>query len=94
MERAMRVTLLWIGMALVTAGCETAEQAVDCQKICQANRDCVDTSFDVETCRADCEEQLDTNESFRNEAKVCEACLERTECSEQADCFLECPIVR
>jgi hypothetical protein len=76
------------------AGCNEAEKIIDCQQLCQNKQDCVNSDYDVEACRNDCEHRSDTDESFRDSAHVCEACLDNKACAEQKACFLDCPLLK
>lgn len=76
---------------LLLGGCDEAEELIDCAQICQAKRDCVDDSYDVDGCTDRCETQSDLDEDYRREAHECEACIDDRACAEQVTCFDNCP---
>lgn len=78
-------------LSLLLWGCGEAEELIDCAQICQAQKDCVDGSYDVEGCTNRCETESDRDEDYRREAHECEACIDDRACAEQAACFDNCP---
>jgi hypothetical protein len=96
----MRTAMLFASLSISVAalalmpGCSEAEKIIDCQQICQNKQDCVNNDYNVSACRQDCERRTDTDESFRDAAHVCEACLDNKACAEQKACFLDCPVLK
>ncbi len=68
--------VLGLVLALGVAGCDEAEQAVDCADICMEADDCLD-DFDSTECLDRCEDQP------QSEVDACDMCLDdsETECS-------------
>lgn len=94
MRRLMLVAALSaLSLTAFSLGCGEAEELIDCQAICENKKDCVDRDYDVTACRDECEDRSDEDESFRDAAHQCEACLDNRACAEQSECLDECPIL-
>ncbi|AKT40140.1 hypothetical protein [Chondromyces crocatus] len=95
----MRRTIAGLAFLSITAlftaaGCEDAEELVNCQQVCANYQDCVDSDYDVENCRNDCETKSDNDKDYASDVRVCEACLDGKACAEQVACFGSCPILK
>ena len=93
MMRSVTHVILSTALCLLVGGCGEAEEFLDCRQLCEAKQDCVDDSYDVGGCTADCEDRSDRDEDFRQKAHECEACIDDRACAEQAACFDTCPIL-
>ncbi|EYF02601.1 Hypothetical protein CAP_6712 [Chondromyces apiculatus DSM 436] len=78
---------------LFAGGCDDVDELVNCQEICQNYADCVDSEYDVEGCRNECETKSDNDKDYASDANVCEACLDGKACAEQIECFDDCPVI-
>ena len=56
-------------------GCKTADNAVDCQSICNRYQECFDEDYDVSDCTERCLDDV-SNEGFVTQADECDTCLD------------------
>lgn len=89
MFKKLTLSSLFFGsLFLAGAGCDEAEQAIDCNQICNRYSDCVDDDYDVSACRDRCEDMLDEDP---NGADECEACIDDRSCTGAVfNCAAEC----
>lgn len=90
------VAALVLGLSSVTLnGCDEAEELLDCSQICDTQQECVDDRYNVDACTDRCEEQSDLSDDFRDNARLCEACIEDRACDQlQAECTQYCsPVI-
>ena len=93
MHRKLIVAALFsVFTGVLASGCGEAEELIDCQMICDKQRECVDSEYDVDACRDECETKSDADEDFRQEANECEACLDGKSCTEAISCLDNCPL--
>lgn len=60
---------------------------VDCDDDCNRYRECFDTSYDTDACRARCHDMVDHDP---NAANACDACLDGESCASSFTCADEC----
>jgi hypothetical protein len=71
-------------------GCDKADQAYDCQGICQKYADCIDSNYDVSECADSCRTKAEDDQAFADRADDCQACVDDKACSETWPCVDEC----
>jgi hypothetical protein len=72
------------------SGCDSVDEAFDCNKICQRYADCIDDEYDVDDCTSRCRDNADNDESFSDKADACESCIDDRSCAESFPCIGEC----
>jgi hypothetical protein len=71
--------LFTIGAA-AGAGCDAVDNAFDCQAVCSRYQECFDGDYDVGACRSRCRDRSANDESVRQAADTCEACIDDMSC--------------
>ncbi|HVV52795.1 MAG TPA: hypothetical protein VHO06_24250 [Polyangia bacterium] len=61
-------------------GCDSVEEAFDCQQVCQRYRDCYDSSYDVGGCEDRCRTNAANDPNVKNDADTCESCIGDKSC--------------
>ena len=89
MLKKLSLFVLLLGSIGVTAtGCDEADQAIDCNQICNRYKDCFDKDYDVGACVDRCEPMLDSDP---NGADDCEDCIDDRSCASSVfSCAAEC----
>jgi hypothetical protein len=72
--------LFTIGLA-AGAGCDTVDNAFDCQSVCSKYEKCFDEDYDVGACRDRCRDRSANDDSVRQAADACEACIDDMSCA-------------
>jgi hypothetical protein len=80
---------LTVAFAATGTGCQDAENAYNCDQICDRYKDCFDQNYDAEACQTRCEEKADDS-SFADKAESCEACVDDKSCTGSFACVDEC----
>jgi hypothetical protein len=87
-EMAKKITFtLGALLALTIYSCDgPAEEAIDCERICDEADECISGDFDEAECRQECREDAD-----QDDADTCEACLKDADsCGENTTCAAAC----
>ncbi len=71
-------------------GCDSADEAFDCQSICQRYSDCFDSEYDVSACADNCRDMAADSEAYSDKADNCETCIDDRSCTESFACVSEC----
>lgn len=71
---------LLLSVGLMAPGCGSAETAFDCQAACSRYAACYDDDYDVGACRDRCRNAAKNDETVRNKADQCEACIGGMSC--------------
>jgi len=81
--------------AAFTTGCtDEIDRITDCQDICSRYADCFDSSYDVSTCRSDCQDQAQNSADFDQRVDNCENCLDDRSCQSSVfQCSAECAAI-
>ncbi len=83
------VGLAGLAGALGPAGCHTDRQI--CTDLCNRYQQCVDPSYDVESCQARCTDHASEGTLFSHQVESCNACSEGRQCSVAfANCLTAC----
>ena len=80
---------LTVAFAATGSGCQDAENAYNCDQICDRYKDCFDQNYDAEACQTRCEEKADDS-GFADKAESCEACVDDKSCTGSFVCVDEC----
>ena len=72
--------LFTLGLA-AGAGCDTVDAAFDCQSVCSRYSECFNSDYDVDSCRSRCRDRAANDESVRQAADACEACIDDMSCA-------------
>lgn len=71
-------------------GCAPADNAVDCQGICNRYQECFDENYDVGDCTERCVDDA-SNEGYATQADECDACIDDKSCTSATfNCATEC----
>ncbi len=89
MLKNLSLACLFLGSAFFAgAGCDEAEQTIDCGKICNRYEECIEDDYDVSACTDRCDEMLDSDSDRADE---CEACIDDRSCTGAVfNCATEC----
>jgi hypothetical protein len=81
------------GLFLFAAGCGAIDREVDCNKICDKKKECVDNNYNVSACVDSCRSQAKMSSSYGQKVNDCSACVETRACAQVAECYLKdsCP---
>jgi hypothetical protein len=78
-----------LGLLLVSGGCSSVGDAIDCNQICEDLRKCVDSDLNVSRCAERCRDDADDDRTFDDELDACTDCLDEDyACAEVTD---KCP---
>ncbi len=72
-----------LGAFLIAAtflSCDAADEAFDCQSVCQRYHDCYDQGYDVGKCRDTCRARAAHDDSVKQAADTCESCIGDKSC--------------
>ena len=90
-SRILLGILLFVGtFTLASVGCGVVDDYVDCNKICNRYRDCVNTDYDAGKCTSRCFDESRNNSEYNRKANECNACLEDRACSQSLPCTVQC----
>lgn len=85
------VLLVGVPVTVGLVGCDEAESAFDCHQVCSRYQTCVDDDYDVSACRDRCRTNADNDESYKDKADACEACIDDKSCAGGVfSCATEC----
>lgn len=71
-------------------GCKTADNAVDCQGICNRYQECFDEKYDVSDCTERCLDDA-SNEGYDTQADECVRCIDDKSCTSATfTCATQC----
>ena len=74
-------------------GCGRVDDYVDCNKICNSYKTCVDSQYDVGECTDYCYKKSREDVDYNRDANECNACLEGRACTESLPCAVQCSTV-
>lgn len=74
-------------------GCGAIDRAIDCQRICDKKKECIDNNYKVSNCVDYCKSNAENNTSYAQKVNDCSACFETRACVQAAECYLKgsCP---
>ena len=73
---------------------DTAENALDCNAICDKYKECWNKDYDESRCRTNCRDKANSDNTFEAKVDMCAACVEDKSCAGTFGCVTECaPIV-
>jgi hypothetical protein len=75
--------------ATTAPGCSDAENAYNCDQICDRYKDCFDANYDADACQSRCESKAD-DASFADKAESCETCIDDKSCTGAFSCADDC----
>lgn len=78
------------GLLLALGSCGLVDNYVDCNRICNRYRDCVDANYNASSCISRCYDQSRSNPDYNRKANECSACLEDRACQQSVPCTLPC----
>lgn len=89
MFKNLTLPLLFLSsLGFMSTACDEADQAIDCNQICNRYKDCFDADYDVGACVDRCEPMLDEDP---HAADDCENCIDDRSCTGAAfNCATEC----
>ncbi|TNE51707.1 MAG: hypothetical protein EP343_03240 [Deltaproteobacteria bacterium] len=91
MRRILNLCVLCVVLVgSVGVGCGVVDDYVDCNKICNRYRDCVNSQYDSGKCIDRCFDESRSNPDYNRKANDCSACLETRACSESLPCTVQC----
>ena len=73
-----------------STGCDKADEAFDCNQICDRYADCFDAAYDTDACATRCENNAADSDTFSDHADDCENCLDNKSCTGSFACTDEC----
>jgi hypothetical protein len=68
-------------VGLATPSCDKAETAFDCQTICDRYKTCFDSTYNVDSCRSNCQNKAANDMDYQRKVDDCEACIDDRSCS-------------
>jgi len=78
-----------LGLLLVSGGCSSVSNAIDCNQLCEELRKCIDSDLNVTRCADRCRDDAHDNQAFDDDLDACTDCLDRDyACAEVSD---KCP---
>lgn len=86
---------LVVGIVSPNMGCDKADAAFDCAKVCDKYKECLGgADYDSSACASRCRDDADT-EAFRDKADMCETCVDDKSClAGTFACATECVGIR
>lgn len=89
MLKNLTLPLLFLSsLGFLSTACDEADQAIDCNQICNRYQECFDSDYDVGACVDRCEPML---ESDPHGADDCENCIDDRSCAGATfNCASEC----
>jgi hypothetical protein len=87
---ALTGVLVLLVSAVVAPSCEKADEAFDCGSICSRYKDCSDADYDATACADRCRDSAAADESFSDQADMCETCIDDKSCTGSFACAAEC----
>ena len=90
-----KTLIVTFGIALPTTACNTIDNAIDCNSVCDRYRDCYNASYDVDSCATRCRDDSSKDSNYQSKADKCDACIGPKSCiAATFQCAVECgPIV-
>jgi hypothetical protein len=83
------LSTLILAFSLTSSGCQAAENAFNCDAICDRYKDCFDADYDDGACADSCRDQAE-DDGFADQAESCEACIDDRSCIGSFACIDEC----
>jgi hypothetical protein len=72
-------------------GCDSVQEAFDCQQVCERYRDCYDSSYDVGACEDRCRTNAANDPTVQQDAATCESCIgDKSRLSATFNCGSSC----
>lgn len=91
MKRWFLIGLALSVLSLGGLACGVIDDYVDCNKICNRYRDCIDSEYNVASCRDRCFSQSRSDADYNKKANDCSDCLESRACtSSVVACTFQC----
>ena len=87
------VYALALGFVIAGTGCSEVGSTIDCHKICNRYKDCVDSNYDVDNCESRCQadsSDKDKDAALEKAADDCEKCQDDKACAENGQCAVAC----
>jgi hypothetical protein len=90
MKKLLAASILSL-LAFTTVACDKADEVVDCSKICNKYKDCLNNDYDVSACVDRCEDKTADNDDVSDQADACESCIDDRSCAGATfGCGAEC----
>jgi hypothetical protein len=90
MKNLIVAGLLAAAFAILIPACNKADNAVDCNGICDRYKSCFDASYDSGACQDRCRDEADT-EGYATQADECDACIDDKSCASATfECASKC----
>jgi hypothetical protein len=80
MKKLLAASILSL-LAFTSVGCDKADQIIDCNKICNKYKDCLNSDYDVGACVDRCEDKADKDDDAADQADSCESCIDDKSCA-------------
>jgi len=88
--RSLLAALVFTSSIVALSACDKADEAFDCNMICNRYSDCFDANYDVAACVDRCENNAADSDTFSDHADDCENCLDDRSCTGSFACIDEC----
>lgn len=90
MKTLLMAGLLAASAFLLIPACNQADNAVDCNGICERYQSCFDANYDSGACQDRCRDDADT-EGYATKADECSACITDKSCTSATfECATKC----
>ena len=73
-----------LSVLLGGSGCGAVDRLLDCQKVCNKKKECINDSYDVNACVDYCRNRASNEEAYGQKLNDCSACFETRACVEAA----------
>lgn len=93
MTRGKWLLVSAMAVLLGGSGCGAVDRLLDCQKVCNKKKECINDSYDVNACVDYCRNRASNEEAYGQKLNDCSACFETRACVEAAACYAKgsCP---
>jgi hypothetical protein len=90
-------TKLWTTLAgllllgTLATGCDTIDNAIDCDGICSRYKSCYDSAYDSDACASRCRSNAGKDDTYMSKADSCNSCIGDKSClSATFNCAGQC----
>ena len=78
-------------MLAFSTACDKADEVIDCHKICNKYKECLNNDYDVGACVDRCEDKAANSDNASDQADACESCIDDKSCAGSTfACVAEC----
>ena len=86
-----KTLIVTFGIALSASACDTIDNAIDCNTVCDRYRDCYNADYDVDACASRCREASSKDSDYQSKADKCDTCIGPKSCiAATFACSVEC----